>query len=62
MDSAAAQLSDPFGTDSNDLPIERFVQNIHLEYLEVIGKGGMTDSIPTKERLTLPSGSQKKSQ
>lgn len=56
VDSAAAQLSDPFGTDSNDLPVDRFVKNIHAEYLEVVGTGITSGSNANDDLLTLPSG------
>ncbi|POY71815.1 hypothetical protein BMF94_5176 [Rhodotorula taiwanensis] len=40
IDRAAEELSDPFGTEPNDLPIGRFCADLHREYLEMIGEGG----------------------
>ncbi|KAK9898815.1 UPF0187-domain-containing protein [Cystobasidium minutum MCA 4210] len=55
VDSAAAQLSDPFGTDVNDLPTDKFVRNIHDEYLELVGSGAMSGSNANDSFLTLPA-------
>lgn len=56
VDSAAAQLSDPFGTDANDLPTDRFIRSIHDEYLELAGTGKTSGSDANDTFLTLPSG------
>lgn len=56
VDSAAAQLSDPFGTDANDLPTDRFVRNIHDEYLELVGTGTTSGSDANDTFMTLPPG------
>ncbi|GAA6002360.1 hypothetical protein JCM10207_001081 [Rhodosporidiobolus poonsookiae] len=44
VDAAAEELSDPFGTQPNDLPIARFCADLHREYLEMIGEGGSSGS------------------
>jgi putative membrane protein len=55
VDSAAAQLSDPFGTDANDLPTDRFVRSIHDEFLELVGTGTVSGSNANDTFLSLPS-------
>ncbi|GAA6002276.1 uncharacterized protein JCM10292_000842 [Rhodotorula paludigena] len=39
VDSAAAELSDPFGLEPNDLPVSRYCADLHREYLEMLGEG-----------------------
>lgn len=51
VDSAAAQLSDPFGKDDNDLPTDKFVQSIHNDILEILGEGSWAN----REWLSLPA-------
>ncbi|KAK4046188.1 3',5'-cyclic-nucleotide phosphodiesterase [Microbotryomycetes sp. JL201] len=36
VDRAAEELSDPFGTEPNDLPIAKFCEQIHAEYREMV--------------------------
>jgi len=55
VNAAAQQLSDPFGTEANDLPVDRFVNNIHLEYLELVGVGEQSGSAANDAFLTLPA-------
>ncbi|GAA5851325.1 hypothetical protein JCM8547_004207 [Rhodosporidiobolus lusitaniae] len=40
VDSAAEELSDPFGTQPNDLPIARFCADLYRECKEMLGDGG----------------------
>ncbi|GAA5836076.1 hypothetical protein JCM3766R1_001959 [Sporobolomyces carnicolor] len=40
LDRASEELSDPFGTEPNDLPVARYCADLHREYLEMIGQGG----------------------
>ncbi|GAA5928595.1 uncharacterized protein JCM15063_003917 [Sporobolomyces koalae] len=40
LDRASEELSDPFGTEPNDLPVERYCADLYREYLEMCGKGG----------------------
>ncbi|GAA5911496.1 uncharacterized protein JCM6883_005777 [Sporobolomyces salmoneus] len=40
LDRASEELSDPFGTEPNDLPVARYCADLYREYLEMIGKGG----------------------
>ncbi|KAK4047034.1 hypothetical protein OIO90_006355 [Microbotryomycetes sp. JL221] len=40
VDRAAEELSDPFGTEPNDLPISKFCAQIEAEYREIIGAAG----------------------
>ena len=54
VDSAASQLSDPFGTDANDLPTDKFVASIHSEFLELVGEGTASGSSANDELLGLP--------
>lgn len=44
VDRAAEQLSDPFGTEENDLPLDRFCADIESEYREYLGSG--SSSVP----------------
>ncbi|ORY92657.1 Bestrophin, RFP-TM, chloride channel-domain-containing protein [Leucosporidium creatinivorum] len=39
VDRAAEELSDPFGTEPNDLPIAKFCQQIEAEWQEMLGTG-----------------------
>jgi len=43
IDKIAEQLSDPFGLDANDLPVDRFCAEIKKEYLELLGAGSNGD-------------------
>lgn len=61
VDSAAAQLSDPFGNDANDLPTDRFVRNIHDEYLELVGTGVESGSAANDTLLSIPGEVGRKS-
>ncbi|KAM0787727.1 hypothetical protein ACM66B_003785 [Microbotryomycetes sp. NB124-2] len=36
VDRAAEELSDPFGTEPNDLPIAKFCEQIHTEWKEIV--------------------------
>ncbi|GAA6050155.1 hypothetical protein JCM3770_000428 [Rhodotorula araucariae] len=40
LNSAAEELSDPFGVEPNDLPVARYCADLHREYLEMLGEGG----------------------
>ncbi|GAA5824220.1 hypothetical protein JCM11251_001573 [Rhodosporidiobolus azoricus] len=40
VDSAAEELSDPFGEQPNDLPIARFCADLYRETREMLGEGG----------------------
>merc|ERR550514_805002 len=40
LENAAVQMENPFGTDSNDLPLDDFCNDIQLELREVIGDSG----------------------
>ncbi|KAM0752022.1 hypothetical protein T439DRAFT_199296 [Meredithblackwellia eburnea MCA 4105] len=37
VDRAGEELSDPFGTEPNDLPLAKFSADIHAEYLDLAG-------------------------
>ncbi|KAI5479148.1 hypothetical protein MNV49_004008 [Pseudohyphozyma bogoriensis] len=60
VDRAGEELSDPFGTEPNDLPLERFCTDIHREYLELVGSGIAAGSAGNDWRPTTVTGSTKK--
>ncbi|GAA6027298.1 hypothetical protein JCM8097_002570 [Rhodosporidiobolus ruineniae] len=54
VDAASEELSDPFGTQPNDLPIERFCADLYRETREMLGEGasGGDDWTPGAEEVT----------
>ncbi|GAA5980764.1 hypothetical protein JCM5350_006380 [Sporobolomyces pararoseus] len=52
LDRASEELSDPFGTEPNDLPVARYCADLHREYLEMIGQGGSHANEFQPETLT----------
>ncbi|GAA5977638.1 hypothetical protein JCM11641_006883 [Rhodosporidiobolus odoratus] len=62
VDSAAEELSDPFGTQPNDLPIARFCADLYRETKEMLGEGGSDGDDFTPEPSTVTSAAAKKAQ
>ncbi|GAA5916587.1 hypothetical protein JCM6882_002552 [Rhodosporidiobolus microsporus] len=55
VDSAAEELSDPFGTEANDLPIARFCADLYRETKEMLGEGGSNGDEWAPEPATISS-------